>query len=77
MISSSETMVLANPDVVNEFFKLSSSQAFKSIAMQLDTTHSECHQHYGMGRWTDSCEIHESIHLMVHASAFFRLSSIL
>ena len=36
-------MVLANPDVVNEFFKLSSSQAFKSIAMQLGTMHSECH----------------------------------
>ena len=36
-------MVLANPDFVNEFFKLSSSQAFKSIAMQLDTMHSECH----------------------------------
>ena len=25
IVSSSETMVLANPDVVNEFFKLSSS----------------------------------------------------
>ena len=43
IVSSSETMVLANPDVVNEFFKLSSSQAFKSIAMQLDTMHLECH----------------------------------
>ena len=32
-------MVLANPDVLNYFFKLSSSQAFISIPIQLDTMH--------------------------------------
>ena len=40
-IRSSETMLLANPDIVNEFYE--HPTRFKSIPMQLYTIHSECH----------------------------------
>ena len=40
-IRSSETMLLANPDIVNEFYE--QPTRLKSIPMQLYTIHSECH----------------------------------
>ena len=40
-IRSSETILLANPDIANEFYE--HPTRFKSIPMQLYTIHSECH----------------------------------